>query len=247
MILSRTSWTASIPKSNVGAEDTLGTPYFRPSEVTGISFLTPGEDVSFVELNPYSYLESYLRNDFSKNGFGDIAYNLAVSPNVKGVFCLRGLCNKSAAHRDKQNNSSNVAVLVLVGREEPPTDLLLQNLITCREFILSKFPNAVNGLSTLPFTDFWNLEVPEEKFKCQLPESYIPEPGVHVHDLIENLAYWGYYRARNDGVYGPVCYNAVMELQADLAAGEFYRHRVDGSYGRFTRDAFCRYLNSFGH
>jgi hypothetical protein len=233
MLIPRSAWTATIPKSNVGAEEVIGTPYFRPSEVTGISFFTPNESSTFTDISPYTFLEGYRKTDNSLRGFGDISYNFAVAPNVKGAFCLRGLCNKSAAHKSKENNSSNVAVLVLLGNEEPPTDTLMENLITCRNFILSKYPNATKVLSTLPFSNFWHL-----------PEAYGQEASVQVFELIENLSYWGYYRARNDGVYGPVTRNAVLELQADLAEGSYYMKRVDGFYGRYTREAFCAYLKS---
>lgn len=241
-LIPRSEWTATIPRPNMGAEDLEGTPYFRPSEVSGITFYHPGQQLFFVEISPYSYLESTRKHDFAYNGYSDISYNFAVAPNVEGVFCLRGLCNKSAAHKNRSTNSTNVSVLTLLGTEEPPTDLLLSNLAACRDFVLSKFPNATNFLTTLPF-DLSSLETKKvsSQFTCSLPSSFSTEANVQTFELIEHLAYWGYYRARNDGVYGPVCTNAVMELQADLSPN-FYRKRVDGLYGRYTREAFCQYM-----
>lgn len=244
-IIPRSEWTATIPKVNMGAEDVVGTPYFRHQEVTGISFLTPGEQSLFVEINPFSYFESKRKFDFAYNGFGDIQWNLAVAGNTSGIFCLRGLCNKSAAHRAPKDNTSNVAVLVLLGSEEPPTDLLIQNLIACRDFVLSKFPNAIEtSITTLPFSNFWEEPLPptSSQFTCPLPQSFTPESNVQTFELIEHLAYWGYYRARNDGVYGPVTQNAVMELQADLVSANLYHKRVDGQYGRYTREGFCQFM-----
>jgi hypothetical protein len=139
----------------------------------------------------------------------------------------------------------------LIGAEEPPTDLFLNNLSSCREFILSRFPKATDVETSLAFTDLLFDTLADSKdskksIDCELSTVFTQEPSVHTFDLIENLAYWGYYRGRNDGVYGPLTANAVMELQADLADSNFYRKRVDGLYGRYTREAFCNYLRSFG-
>jgi hypothetical protein len=216
-----------------------GPPFFR--NVDQISLYTPDEAALFVELSPYSYLEQMRKKDYTLRGFGDIAYNLAVTPNVEGVFCLRGLCNKPPV-----GSPTSVSVLVLLGNEEPPTDLLLFNLIQAKQLIQARFPNATQINSKLPFKDFWETKLPEqEKLLPNLTNSFTQTTSVHVFDLIEQLAFWGYYKGRNDGVYGPVTKNAVSQLQADLKDGRLYLKRVDGLYGRYTREAFLRYLRQF--
>ena len=246
-IISRSQWTPVVPKIVTGAEDFTGTPYFRNLEVKGISLFTPDSSAVYVEINPQSIFNSERVQAFTQKGFGDIPYNLGVAGNVDGVFCLRGLCNKSAAHSNIPMNSTHVAVLVLVGKEEPPTDLLLNNLLSCRELVLARWPQAteVNGSTW----DIWDNKLPKtsSQFHCTLPEpfSYSSEIGnVLVFELIEFLAYYGYYKARNDGIYGPICHNSVAELQNDLLDGEYYRKRVDGIYGRYTREAACNWLRS---
>jgi hypothetical protein len=242
-VISRTEWTAQYPNVSTGTEDMDGPAWFRDKDIQGISLLIPEDPLLFVELNPYAYFDSLRKSDFTARGFGDIQYNLGVAPNVEGVFCLRGLCNKSAAHRNKALNSTHVSVLVLLGSEEPPTDLLLKNLIACRDLIQSKYKTATDIQSSLPVGDFWDMETPNRtQFVNQLPNVFSDTVGVHVFELIEHLAFWGYYKGRNDGVYGNVTTNAVASLQADLRDAKLYLKRVDGNYGRYTREAFGLYL-----
>jgi hypothetical protein len=228
--------------STVGTEDMDGPPFFRDKDVKGLSLFLPNEDALFVELNPHSYLETMRKQDYTQRGYGDISFNLAVASNVKGIFVCRGLCNKSPSHKNKDLNASHVSVLCLLGNKEPPTDLLLQNLTSCRELILSKWHDAEHVNSSLPFDFNWDVAPEKETFRNQLPTAFTQESGVHVHELIETLAYWGYYKGRNDGVYGPVCRNSVMLLQADLKDSKLYHKRVDGNYGRYTREAFSLFL-----
>jgi hypothetical protein len=236
-LIARSEWTSIVPKSTVGAEDLDGPPFLRTNDVKGFQVFRPDEQALFVELNPFSFIERICKENFTQLGYGDIQYNLAVTPNVDGVFCLRGLTNKSPAFANKARSNNYISVLCLLGNEEPPTDLLLKNLSSCRELIQSKFPNAQDILCPLP-TDF-----PFKQSSApSLPNVFTQDSGIHVFDLIEVLSFWSYYNGRNDGVYGPVTTNAVMLLQADLRDGSFYRKRVDGIYGRYTREAFLNFL-----
>jgi len=237
-ILKRADWTATNPIPMT--EEIEGPLFFREKDVLGINLFLPGENANFVELNPLTYFEQQRKADYKLRGMGDVQYNLGVASNVEGVYCLRGLCNKSP----NKLGSTHISVLVLLGTNEPPTDLLLQNLTTCREFVLSKFPNATEINSSLPFEFDWDQKSKKlsSQFTCNLPTVFTQDTNVHTFDLIENLNYWGYYNGKNDGVYGPVTRNAVSLLQADLKDAHLYLKRVDGLYGRYTREAFCNYL-----
>ena len=242
-VFSRQTWTGLIPQSNTGAEDTPGTPNYRASELQGIKIFKPEVYARFVDRDPHKYFQTLLKTDFQLNGYGDIQYNLGVAPNVNGIFILRGLCSKSAAG-NKEERSKYISILALCGEEERPTDQLLYNLIQARTLVLGKYPAAKEILSLLPVGNFWDLELPREtnQFQCALPTSYTCGNDVQTFDLIEALAYWNYYKGRNDGIYGNITRQSVMELQADLAESRLYLKRVDGLYGRYTREAFCLFL-----
>ena len=234
-VYARSEWTSTYPLATTGTEDMDGPPFFR--NVSGISLFTTEEAGLFVELAPFPYLEQTRKASYSIKGYGDIAYNLAVAPNVDGVFCLRGLCNKSPA-----GGNSHVSILVLLGSEEPPTDLLLQNLVSARALVQAKWEQATDVQTTLPFNNFWDVKPASLQAAPNVTNSFTQDTSVHVFDLIETLSFWGYYKGRNDGVYGPVTRNAVMSLQADLRDARLYLKRVDGHYGRYTREAFLRFL-----
>lgn len=257
-VITRSQWTASYPKPTVGTEDQDGLPNLRVSEVTGISLCQPDVYDLFVERDPFKYFHSLEKEDYTVRGYGDIQYNLGVASNVEGVFCLRGLCNKSVAHTRKDLNSRLVSILLLLGNDERPTDLMVRNLNFAKHLIQGRFPNANEtflGRTTGAFKQVAESifsEAPpvgqktSSTFNCQLSNTFSTETSVHVFELIETLAYWGYYKGRNDGVYGQITRQAVRELQADLRLGNLYLKPIDGQFGRYTREAFCLYLKNLG-
>ena len=126
--------------------------------------------------------------------------------------------------------------------------------------MLGKFPDALEtfaGRTTGSLKNvvdsIWeskennSLPVGNSNPKCELSTTFTEETGVHVFELIETLAYWGYYRGRNDGVYGPITRQAVRELQADLKDSRLYLKNIDGRYGRYTREAFCSVYQATKH
>ncbi|MET0787534.1 MAG: peptidoglycan-binding domain-containing protein, partial [Paenisporosarcina sp.] len=148
---------------------------------------------------------------------------------------LRGLCNRSP-------KSDRITILVLLGLDETPTDILLENLAAAEQLVTARWPGGLDiegeELKSIPLPPVGNFN-----FQCQLPTTYnFNEPSVHIFELIEFLAYWGYYKGRNDGIYGSITRQAVRELQADLREGNLYHKRIDGVYGRYTREAFCTYM-----
>ena len=248
-IHNRSTWTALLPKLTVGTEAMDGLPNFR-SEVKGISIVQPGTQALYVERDPRQFFQNFLKEDFNIEGYGDIRYNLGVSSNIEGVFCLRGLCNKGYASSSENINSEYVSVLALVGDDEKPTDLLLQNLVDALVLVLGRWPNASNRIYKT--TDALK-EVVEKyvsppvgnfssQFNYDMSQVYSTEASIHVFDLIENLAYWGYYKGRNDGVYGAITTHAIRELQADLRLSGLYKGNIDGQYSNSTREAFGLYL-----
>ena len=245
-IISRSQWTSAYPKSNTGTEDTDGLPNYRSKDVNTIFLATPNLETQFVERDPYLFFEQQRKDDLSRLGYGDIQYNLGVAQNVDGVFILRGLCNKSAAQKPKENNNS-VSIYCLLGNQEKPTDLFVDNLTNAKSLITSRFDSAAGSIvGNEALMNIINNSPPVGKssaeFRCSLTATFSPETSVHVHELIESLAFWGYYRGRNDGTYGPVTLQAVRELQADLKDLNFYHKRIDGKYGRATREGWCLLL-----
>ena len=249
-VISRSEWTSSVPKINIGTEDLDGLPNFRAKDLKGISIFQPGNSALFVERDPYQIFTTILKEDFSIHGYGDIQYNLGVAANVNGVFCLRGLCNKSAAHKDKVVNSQYVSILALLGNDERPTDLLLQNLVDALVLVLGRNSSASNLLfhrTTDRLKEIIQQYVTTPvgiptPVGYDLTKTFSRESTVHTFDLIETLSYWGYYRGRNDATYGPICQQAVRELQADLRDSKLYLKRIDGVFGRYTREAFLLFL-----
>lgn len=254
-IITRSEWTASYPKTNSGTEGQAGLPNFRKSEVLGISVCQPDVTSLFLERDPYPIFDTIRKEDLNIRGYGDIQYNFGVTSNVEGVFSLRGMCNKSVAHSRPELNSQYISILALVGNDEKPTDVLVQNIQDAQQLVLGRFPDAfgtfagrTTGYLKQVIDSIWSQNkdssppVGLPSSKCQLSTTFSEETSVHVFELIETLAYWNYYRGRNDGVYGPITRQAVRELQADLKDSRLYLKNIDGRYGRYTREAFCLFL-----
>ena len=125
-VIPRSSWTSSYPKPNSGTEGQEGLPNFRASEVLGISICQPDVTSLYLERDPYPIFDTIRKEDLNIRGYGDIQYNLGVTSNVEGVFSLRGLCNKSIAHSRPALNAQYISVLALVGNDERPTDVFVQ-------------------------------------------------------------------------------------------------------------------------
>lgn len=277
-VLPRSDWTAIPAKGNTGADEFDGLPNYRAEEVKGICVHWPGVNTVYANKNPASVFEGIRKNDMGAKGYGDIMYNLGVAQQVEGVYTLRGLTNKSAANGNASLNAQYVAILCLVGIEETPTDLLLNNLKDARKLVLGEYPNAtaivghgdirpggtacpgkyLNAL--IKKADFWldtqPAPVPEQKPPAPFVDNLPPAPlnpgdrNVNVTDLQNNLAYWGYYKVRVDGSYGPLTVAAVKQLQDDLRVQGKYRQAVDGKYGRYTRAAWvllCKELWDIAH
>lgn len=251
----RSNWTSQPARPSIGTDGGNGINVFRPNQVKGIHFVSDPTDEVLQNKDPAVCIRRLFHHDFIDMAHGDITINLAVSGGVRGVWNLRGLANKSAYSSNSDDNLSYVSVYVFLGNRELPTDVLVRNIVDARRLVLSRFPEAtgvisdgnnpyltelIKNLGELPVGDY------EPEFVNPLPPFPI-NPGrhdVHVQNLQDQLAYWGYYRVRCDGHYGPLTQAAVVELQADLADLGYYYKNFDGLYGSYTHQGWLRFLKT---
>lgn len=83
-------------------------------------------------------------------------------------------------------------------------------------------------------------------FKCELPPPVLrlDDRNMNVYSLQNYLAFFGYYRVRVDGHYGPITRAAVMQIQDELRRLDLYPFVVDGVYGPKTKEGWCELLAS---
>jgi len=104
-------------------------------------------------------------------------------------------------------STKKLRVLMLIGKHEEPTDCLKDNQL------------LVLGSSNPP----------------PLNPMFPGDSSIHVFNLIEFLASRGLYKARNDGVYGAFCTQAVHQLQIILD-----NPQIDGNYDTSLIDRLCQ-------
>lgn len=239
IVYPRRAWTASVVKSNSVADGFTGLPYYRRHPV-GIELYSSPFDMDFLELDPTKEFNSLLTEGFG-SGHSDIDYNLGVSLNTSGVWSLRGLYNKSAASRDYLVNSAYVSVYLVIGKNERPTDQILRNILDARRLVLSRYPEASEVVIQSQNSYIRDLvpELLDSEVETEPVFDFPPAPlsvgmqSVHVQDLQELLAFWGYYKVRVDGVYNTQTVDAVTALSADLNEGE-----ITGEYTEGLRQSF---------
>lgn len=248
----RSLWTSTPPKSKKGADEVEGLGNYR--EPVGISIHSYPDSLTYLNNNAVDLLEMLRHENYSKGGLGDISYNFAVPSNREGFYCLRGIISKSSANATIIGNNDYVSVFCLSGVTEAPTDQLLFNLNAAVNYIQSRYPSAEK---IVPFSEIkpGGTHIPGETLSSLLQKdiwepvkvthSYLaPAPlpvgitNVHVFDLIEALAFHGYYQSRNDGYYGPLVELAVRNLQQDLLEADIYPKQVTGVWDKWTRDCW---------
>lgn len=264
MYIPRSSWTSTPPKSNKGADNNFGLLNYR--QPRGVIIHSMNTSLSYFNDDPVPVLNKWKMEDYGLGGFGDISHNFAIPSNREGFYCLRGIISKSAANFTSELNTDYLSVLCMVGNTEEPTDKLLENLNDCITYIQAKYHSAVEiipaseikpGVTNSPGEALTAILTEPDVFyrpsattgaivkHLYLPPAPLPVGSltVHVFDLIEALAFYGYYSSRNDGQYGPITQLAVRNLQQDLADESIYPKAVDGFYGRWTRDCWSTLLS----
>lgn len=256
-VIPRQEWTSQPCRVNGGSDKVTDLAWFR--NPVGIEFVSTPHNLLLNEISPAVHYGSLLDEALSL-GHSDIDYNLGVAGNVNGVWCLRGLQNKSSFSTDPNYNALFVSVYISIGSEEKPTDTLLRNVLEARRLVVSRYLSAEEiqfGRIANPYIraifskrGYWEESLlksgSKEPFVDPLPiPPLIPgHVGVHVQSLQEQLAYWGYYRVRVDSVYNIQTADAVTSLQADLKDGGYYYHELDGIYTDHLHRAWLKFLES---
>lgn len=257
IVLPRSKWTSRTVKSNSAADNFVGLPYYRDVEVRGLAFYVSPFYKNFLEANPVEEFNLLLDAGLQQ-GHSDVDYNLGATGHVNGVWNLRGLTNKSSAGGNSNFNSAYVSCYLTLGPTEKPTDTLLRNILDTRRLVISRYPRATKiveftGNPYLEYIfgqqDFWKetlLELPVESGTFELPIAPLV-PGtqnVHVQDLQELLAFWGYYKVRVDAVYNMQTVDAIVSLQADMKDKGIYHYDLDGIYSDHVHRAWLKFLES---
>jgi len=183
-LIPRSRWTSVVPKITTVGDNHIDFSYFQQEslQILPTEFYPVGKDILYVYRNPSVELSQLVKEATYGTGLSDIDFNYAIAQNVEGAFVLRGRATKCS-------NTHAPRVLLLLGKNEEPTDLLKKN----QQDFLSSFPpvgNLIPGPTLRP-----------------------GDQNIHVFDLIEYLSEVGLYEGRNDAYYGPFLQRAVTKLQ----------------------------------
>ncbi len=269
IVYPRSEWTNVLPRGSAGPDESDALPNFNPSLLLGKVVHYSGTPASYplIKRETRALLESVRVYNMVTKGYSDIAYNLAVSGREAGVWELRGLTNRGAANGNSTTNGQYPSILCILAIDERPNDLMLANLKDAVKLVEARYPQtraSTKGHRDMRDTScpgqitydiiknpaFWetpNVTPPNPPtWTCPLPVGNLSpgDSGVLVFGLISQLSFWGYYTARNDGVYGTYVSRAVAALQEDLKEQGRYDYSIDGQYGRYTRAGWCGLLEA---
>lgn len=258
-VYARSEWTSSVPRPAKVADLYDDLDYFTPGTVKGSVVHYAGGEYPLLNYDPAAHFENVRRYHTLDKNLSDIAYNLGVSPRVRGVWELRGLQNKSSSVDNPVGNDKYISIYCQLAIDEKPTDILLENLRAAVKLVREYYPRAQEvvthaKLSQKPVACPGELlhQVVENKVFWESPTEWAAGPvgnffpqnsqlgdtNIRVFDLVSHLAAWGYFRGKNTGQYNSVVEQAVKELQADLKEGGFYERVVDGVFGPYTRQGW---------
>ena len=96
MYINRASWTSVPPKSNKGADQTIGVPNYRTP--VGVIVHSLPDSLTYFNNNPVEILEMERLANFNLKGYGDVQHNFAIPSNREGFICCRGIITKSIAN-----------------------------------------------------------------------------------------------------------------------------------------------------
>lgn len=124
------------------AEAADGLAAFDPADVRGVAVHWLGPPMSLRKGVPFA-LRAIRRYHTARNGWADVAYNLAVSPDGD-VWELRGLRHRSAANGNGTANRRYVAVCALLGQGEHPTPAMLDGIREAVRMTRGVYPGAAD-------------------------------------------------------------------------------------------------------
>lgn len=120
-IMPRSYWTST--KSNA--------PAARGDQLIGVALHYPGQTKPIgleSESAVANRLERYRRDHVDRNGWKDIAYNVAVDQAGR-LWTLRGVSRQSGANGTTEANRTRGAILLLIGNTEAPTRAMIDAVL----------------------------------------------------------------------------------------------------------------------
>ena len=201
LLLPRSSWTGILPKPTPVGEDYKSLNYF--TEKPSIEYTRVDKDMIFLYRDPQKEL-NFLLKEHRFAGLSDLNYNFAISQITRAIYTVRGSLTRCAG-------TESLRVLMLLGNQEKPTDVLKEN----QAFFEENY--------TFPVGKSLPLEIPTPKYQ-------LGDRDIHVFDLIELLTKLGAYNTRNDGYYGPLVENSIKTLQDE------YGLQITGIYDKWLEE-----------
>lgn len=180
LLIPRSAYTAIIPKGGTVGDVYKGLSFFSEPPKT-VEFHRVPTQLVYVHKDPGTTLDLLIR-EAHQTHLSDLNFNYAIAQNKPGIFVVRGSNNKCS-------DSEAIRVLMLIGQDEEPSDMLKDN---------QKLFKGTVGL--------------------HVPKPYL-QPGdqsVHVFDLIEFLSRKGFYQGRNCGTYDAFTEQAVFKMQVEF-------------------------------
>jgi hypothetical protein len=190
-IYPRSSWTARNPMPFREYHPQL--PYFLSKPE--VEFCVPDNNKLYLYLPPTESIQALLNE---VTNLGDVNYNYVLPANEFGAYTVRGSLNRC-------EGSDKLRVLLLLGNEEDPSDVLKTNQ-----------------------QDFLSAEHILEAPGTIVMEPTPPTSSVQVFDLTEYLGQLGYYQGPNTGVFTDHLSDAINEFQL------FNNLPVTGLWDRLT-------------
>ncbi len=264
MIYNRSDWTKVLPKN--ATEDTEdeydGLPNFNSLELQGIvwHYIGNGKFNHYTPEQVRSTLKRFQLIDMETKGYSDIMYNMCVAPNGD-IYPLRGLINKGAANGTSLTNSLWLSVLQFMGADDPLSNERIVGMQQCKQIITARWPKATQvrghremratscpGLETMTYIHSPNYEIPvsnpTQTIKVPMPPLNLGDRNNKVLELQGIMAFWGWYKASQDGSYGPITKWAVAEMQKVLTKDCVYSGMVNGIYDELTASALKQWLEN---
>lgn len=120
-IIPRSRWTSTKSRAVPAKGDQL----------IGVALHYPGQAASIgleSEAGTANRLERYRRDHVNRNGWADIAYNVAVDQRGN-VWTLRGVSRQSGANGTTEANRTRGSILCLIGNTEAPSAAMIDAVL----------------------------------------------------------------------------------------------------------------------